>query len=366
MGIRRKWTASAVNWPIRMIGLVGLLMAIGLASGQEATKAYRPAPLARYFPGRDLVAYAEFDGLDAHREAWEKTAAHRLLTETTTGAMLEQSAARLLDMALAQQPGISVGGRDLVALGEHLLRSGYAVGINGAGGAEPPRCLAVVIRGAATGKARAIIDRLLRAGEHPRAPVKTVEKPGGRKVNVLGNPARGGKVWWSEGDDLVVSLVAPNGVDAIIAALDGGEPNALGHPTRAALSRGADEPGFVPVGLAFCDMAVFPPLPREAVAFGLDRVKRIDYRWGFHGPAIEGIVGVVAPAPRTGIPALFDQPTFDTRHLPPLPGGLDGFTVVSLDAARFYDLICRDAGGAEPPGSGPRIRSARPWTRRPA
>ncbi len=72
---------------------------------------------------------------------------------------------------------------------------------------------------------------------------------------------------------------------------------------------------------------------------GLDRIKRFDYRWGFHGPAIQSILGAVVPAPRTGILALFDQPTFDVRHLPPLPGGLSGFTVFSLDAARVYDQI---------------------------
>ncbi len=106
-----------------------------------------------------------------------------------------------------------------------------------------------------------------------------------------------------------------------------------------ALKKGDDAPGFEPVGLAFFDMAALPPLPREAVALGLDRIKRFDYRWGFHGPAIQSILGAVVPAPRTGIPALFDQPTFDVRHLPPLPGGLAGFTVFSLDAARVYDQI---------------------------
>ncbi len=107
--------------------------------------------------------------------------------------------------------------------------------------------------------------------------------------------------------------------------------------TRAALARSADEPGFVPVGLAFCDRTAFGPLPRPAVALGLDGVKRIDYRWGFHGRAIESIVGVAAPAPRTGIPALFDPPSFDAQHLPSLPSGLAGFTVFSLDLGRVYD-----------------------------
>ena len=270
-------------------------------------------------------------------QAWEKTAACRVLTETTTGAMLEQSAARLLDLVLSGRPGSVVGGRDLVALGKHVLRFGCAVGINRDGGAGPPRCLAVVIRGAANGKARSVVDRLLRVGVHPRAQVQTMEKPGGRKVQVLGDPRRGGTAWWTEGDDLVVSLLAPTGVDAILASLDGREPSAREHPTRAALARSDDEPGFVPVGLAFCDRAAFGPLPRQAVALGLDKVKQIDYRWGFHDRAIGSIVGVVAPAPREGIPALFDQPTFDAKHLPPLPSGLAGFTVVSLDTARLYD-----------------------------
>ncbi len=95
----------------------------------------------------------------------------------------------------------------------------------------------------------------------------------------------------------------------------------------------------MPVGLAFCDMAAFPPLPRKAVALGFDKVKRLDYRWGFHGRAIESIVGVEVPAPRTGIPSLIDQPTFDAKHLPPLPGGLDGFTVLSLDTVRLHDRL---------------------------
>ena len=149
-------------------------------------------------------------------------------------------------------------------------------------GAGPPRCFAVVVRGAAGGKARTIIDRLLRAGEHPRAPVKTVAKPGGARSTSWAL-RRGGKAWWSEGDDLVVILVAANGVDAILAALDGVEPNAVEHPTRLELARGDDEPGFVPVGLAFCERAAFPPLPRKAVALGLDKIQRLDYRWGFRG-----------------------------------------------------------------------------------
>ena len=135
----------------RTVALIGLMVTVH-AQAQEAN-APRSDSLAHYFPSRDLVAYAEFDGVDAHGADWEKTAAYRVLTETTTGAMLEQSAARLLDLVLSGRSGAAVGGRDLVALGKHLLRSGCAVGMNRAGGVGPPHCLAVVIRGAASGKA---------------------------------------------------------------------------------------------------------------------------------------------------------------------------------------------------------------------
>src|SRR5438045_2344030 len=84
-----------------LIGLLGLVVTAD-APGQESPKAVRPTPLARYFARQDLVVYIEFDGVDAHRDAWRKTAAYRLLNETTTGAMLEASIARLVDQTLGR------------------------------------------------------------------------------------------------------------------------------------------------------------------------------------------------------------------------------------------------------------------------
>ena len=114
------------------------------------------------------MAYAEFDGLDAHRDAWTKTAAYKLLNETTTGAMYEQmlGAARRSWSRRARRDCQSRG-KNWSPLGLHLIRSGFAVGINRAGGEGPPRCLCVVIRGGARGEARATLERLLKAGGPP-------------------------------------------------------------------------------------------------------------------------------------------------------------------------------------------------------
>jgi prepilin-type processing-associated H-X9-DG protein len=319
--------------------------------GQASEQPARRDSLARYFPRQDLVVYVEFDGVDAHRESWKKTAAYRLLNETTTGVLLEESLARLVNMTMGRQSGAVIGGREAVALGVSLLRSGFAVGINRAGGAGPPQCFGVVIRGGAKPEIRSVFDRVLRAGTSPRMQVKAVEKPGGRTIQVLGAGPQQTVAWWVEGDDLVVSLASPAGADAIIAALEGREPSAVEHPTRAALVRNDDAPGFESVGLGFFDMAALPPLPKEAVALGLDRIKRFDYRWGFHGPALQSIVSAIVPAPRRGVPALFDQPVFDARHLPPLPGGLDGFAVFSLEPARLFDQVLEEMRSMQPGGA---------------
>jgi hypothetical protein len=335
---------------LRIAAAAGVIAAglAATAAAQEPAKPAGPPPLARYFPRQDLVVYIEFDGLDTHRDAWKKTATYRLLNETTTGAMLEQTLARFLDEVVFSGIGVPARGRELVGLGEHLLRSGFAVGINRRGGMGLPRSFGIVVRGGATGQLRVTLDRLLRAGEGPRAKIKQVQQAGGRSVQVLSDSPRTALAWWAEGNDLAISIVSPSGVDAMLAAFDGREPDAVEHPTRVALRKSDDATGFQPVGLAFFDMAALPPLPREAVTLGLDRVRRFDYRWGFHGRAIESILGAVVPAPRTGIPALFDQPAFDARHLPPLPDGLRGFTVLSLDSVRLYDQVSAALKGIDP------------------
>jgi prepilin-type processing-associated H-X9-DG protein len=304
--------------------------------------------LARYFPRQDLVAYAEFDGLDAHRDLWTKTAAYRLFNETTTGAMYEQAVERLVGLVPPGQMPLPVQGKELVALWLHLVRSGFAVGVNRAGGEGPPRCLAVVIRGGADGECRAILERLMKNGAPPDAQARTIAKPGGRTLHAVGRPSEQPALWWTEGNDMVISLVSPVGPDAVIAALEGREPSATDHPTRKALIRSDDARGFEPVGLAFFDMAALPPLPREAVALGLDRIERFDFRFGFDGPAMTSIIGAVAPAPRKGVLALFDQPGFNARKLPALPGGLAGFTVASLDPAKLWDEFIATVKSADP------------------
>ncbi len=85
----------------------GLIVALSVVSAgtptasAQAAKA-KPAaptpvdtkPVSRYIPREGLLFYAESEGLEVHQDAWQKTAAHKMLTETKLGAMLEAMSAQ--------------------------------------------------------------------------------------------------------------------------------------------------------------------------------------------------------------------------------------------------------------------------------
>lgn len=163
---------------------------------------------------------------------------------------------------------------------------------------------------------------------------------------MVSDPSGSGFSWWSEGDDLAFSIVMPKGADAMIDALDGRRPNALENPGRRELAGRVD--GFEPIGLGYFDMAALPQLPPQAASLGLDKIKRLDYRWGFQGEALVTVTRLVAPSPRVGIMAMFDGPTFSTKDLPPMPAGVQGFTAFSFDADAFLAKALALATAAEP------------------
>ena len=61
-------------------------------------------------PRDNLIFYVDFDGLDSHAEAWQKTAAYKMLNQTPLGVMLEEVAAQLLDRALEDVPNRKLSG----------------------------------------------------------------------------------------------------------------------------------------------------------------------------------------------------------------------------------------------------------------
>ena len=97
----------------RRIGTISLQLILALAffvepvPGQEARPADKgagAAPLARYVPLKDLLAYLEFDGLDAHADAWRASAAYKLLNDTKLGTVLEDLALQGIEIIQETTP----------------------------------------------------------------------------------------------------------------------------------------------------------------------------------------------------------------------------------------------------------------------
>ena len=86
----------------------------------------------RYVPAKNLVAYFEFDGFDAHAEAWKKTSAYAALSKTKAGAMINDVTRQAAEWLIEENVPF-VKGADALALQSHLARSGIMIAIHTCG-----------------------------------------------------------------------------------------------------------------------------------------------------------------------------------------------------------------------------------------
>lgn len=336
MNVRRTWVGSALM-------AMGMAFTLGLAAWAPGQTAATPpgsqtaaGPLARYVQGEGLVALLEHAGLDARESAWKQTAAYKLLNETSTGAMLEDVLAQLIDRVPGESRG-SLTGADAVAVLEHVAKNGLIAGVNAPSkGAANPReangHAVLVIRNAARKDARPIFGRFLNMMMLKAKP-QIVQK-GARRVVTVKTATGQDWAWWTEQDDLVLVPTARD-VDMVIDTLEGKLPNAVDHATRTALAKPDGQ--FQPVMLAFLE----PVATVKDMVETFERVgiKRLDYRYGFEGTSLMNVTRLHAPAPRKSPLTLLDQPTFDLSTLPPIPADAESFGVMSIDLARTYGEI---------------------------
>ncbi|WP_435007533.1 hypothetical protein P12x_004811 [Tundrisphaera lichenicola] len=320
-------------------------LSISTASAWGQAPVGEASSLARYVPKDDLLAYVEFDGLDAHADAWKQTAAYKILNNTTTGAMLED----LLGQLLEKIPGKPVEPAEVVSILKHVARSGFVLGLVGDAKTGADFRTVLVFRDAYKNKdVRPAFARTLIGMYPPNSKPQSVVRVGHK---IISGTSRAGKplLWWVDDtrkEDLIVVLGnAPEAADVILETIDGKRPNVTENPTRAELVK--DEAGFTRTCLAFLD-AGFLRDDRIPVSLGLSTVKQIDVRWGFQDEALRSVTRIAAPSPRKGLLALFDGPTFDQKSLPPLPESANGFTVLSMDLKSTMDQLIGVAKSIKP------------------
>ncbi|WP_435019668.1 hypothetical protein TA3x_001415 [Tundrisphaera sp. TA3] len=347
----------------RLSPSLGLALGLALiaalpARGQAPSPGADANSLARFVPKDDTVLYLEFDGLDAHDAAWQRTAAYKILNATSAGGMIRDVLTQLLDKL--KVPG---GGRNL-ALVEHALRAGFVVAAGGKMETDQPFHIVVVIRKAFSNRdVRPALAYALSSLDAPETKAKAVVRQGHKVMSGTLDPGMARALptgntysWWVEEtkkEDVVLVFPTLEATDLILDTLDGKTPNAIDHPLRAGLM--TPENGFEPVAAAFINpkSTGFKKNPQ----LGLDEATRIDVRWGFQDDALQTVFRVATPSPRRGMLGFAEGATFNKASLPPLPDNVTGFTVASVDTKAAFDQVLAAAGSASPDAAG-RINAA--------
>jgi len=333
--------------------LLGLLLPLGAgaqtttpppaAKADAPAAAPAPPPGPAYAAREKLIAYVEFDGLDAHEEGWRKTAAFRMLNDTPLGGMLEEVGVALLERASAWLPNRKINGADGVAIVKHLARKGFVAAFNADPSAPKGYRGVLILRGATTKESKGLLSRLVVSFMDP-ASKHRLERKGSRSVVVVpppggdGKPADEGWAWWAEGGDFGIALARPSDADACLACLEGKAASAVGYEPVEAVAKA--DAGLTPALKAFLDATTDVRLPGAPPTPPVDSgVQRIEYRWGFQDEALVGATRLVAPKPRRGALAFLDEPSFEAKKLLPIPDGVEYFASVSLKPDRWAALI---------------------------
>jgi hypothetical protein len=270
-----------------------LLSAVVLMPARSAEPERSPR---RYIPARGLVAYVEYDGLDAHAAAWQATATHDVLVKTTAGAMLIDLFKQVTNDSLKNWTIGSLDASDVIAVADRLVRKGFACGIYTDG--QTDMGAMVVVKSVGKPAAALALERLRRiltiaaqdvAGllpdprlvrgrkvyeffEEPveidaKNPLYVDEPPGSTPAPPIPPVASA----WMEGDDLIlvfgncggqpVPAGAKTRVDRyqdrtvyVLDTIEGRQPDVTTHPGFiSAIAEGKDLKGFEPNGLWFAD-----------------------------------------------------------------------------------------------------------------
>ena len=123
---------SRAQSPLRLRRLAASWLFLAMLGPISAIAADPPRSSHRHIPAKNLVAYFEFDGLDAHDAAWRQTSAHAALTQTKAGSMISELAKQVSDWMIAEHVPFLTGA-DARALHDHIVRRGFTVAVHGFG-----------------------------------------------------------------------------------------------------------------------------------------------------------------------------------------------------------------------------------------
>jgi hypothetical protein len=335
----------------RFVLALPLLLLVGVARAQDAPPAESLLPVG-------TQVYLRWDGTDAHKAAWEKTALGKTL-QGDTGKFLTTLLTQLQDtlgnflttkqlqdgVPPEQIQKISADAADASKIIELLAKNGFLVGIE-VRSLEPPQAQLTLVLPDVTGKPAALFALLRLATALGKADVKT-KKIEGRSVQALDiEPVH--LAWWLEGKHAVFTVGTDDAEAVVKRMADKNEKRLTDNPLFKRV-QGFKE--FETGARAFVDVPTLLKLARTRgkeidkllTDLGLDGLKSIVLYSGFDGLAQRSVVDIEMPGPRKGLLKLAGGKPFTMADIPPIPDDAYSWSMTNFDAASFYDVATQAA-----------------------
>ncbi len=302
--------------------------------------------LDNYLPAQSHI-YLRWDGVDAHRKAFNKTAVGKMMRgepgkffsaiytylKTNGGTLMrkyEPSMAPLFDRAMAETgEAFNVVGKNGFRFGVEF-KSLSPIEIEGV----------LVLPKGASGKTDllALCDRLTKFGDQKIKKVKIA----GRTVHKLSvEPVEIG--WWNENGNAVFSF-GTTSPKATIERINGKGPKLSAKALYKKVSSFKEfrtwGSGYVDLKTAFKKVSALNPDVKELIGkLGLNGVGSITFHSGFDGPAERSVIDLHIPGPRKGLLRAGKTKSISLMDLPPLPPQLTSFSTSNLDLVNSYDSL---------------------------
>jgi hypothetical protein len=283
------------------------------------------APQETALPAQSQL-YLRFDGMKAHRNAYEQTVAGKLM-QGELGTFLKELgkyAVDLLQRAAQNQPEAGPWIDDAVGLIGVLYQNGLSLGVE-VQQVNPPTAHGVLVFPKAGGEGGTLLPLLQKVAEAGKVEVKDI-KVGKRFVHqVQGAPVMIG--WWAEADDV-----------------DGGKTGLDKHPlyrkVRDFKAFTTASRGYVDIGALVRVVADIAPPAREIVdELGISALGSVTFVTGFDGPAQRSVTELEAPSPRKGLMTMGSRKTVRLQDLPPLPSDLTTVSAGTMDIGKSYEVL---------------------------
>lgn len=342
------------------MAVAGLLGAMCLALPASQAQPKKLVPVENLLPANSVI-YLSWDGRDAHRKAWEQTAAFEAFEKTGVLELVD----KLVAFGAAQ---FADDGKLFEEAYRQIAAKGISAAVSVSSDPLPVPTAYIVLHGGA--QFEPAISELVQkaAGDKLKFERREVEE---RQVTSALIPDTPGVEvgWYAEGEHLVI-VAGINAIDRAVDIATGETPNLSSSSLWKAQRNKKDgiETSFVgwlnwaAVRKAY---GTFPipdsPNPNRPItgnglltALGVEKVEHVVFRSGYKGRALWSDTVVSAPGPKRGLMAIADQKPFTLASLPALPEKSRWFTAVSVDSAKLVrELIetVRRVAAFGPPGT---------------